>query len=108
MLDREKATEWLEFDYLPRVGAYRKDCEIGCDACMSKHNGDNYCDIDMLQKILALLKKQEMRIEKYEYLFHFLGIGFKEWTTKILNGEAEVICETDDHEHKTVITFKLI
>ena len=59
MSDREKVTEWLEFDYLPRVGAYRKDCKIGCDACMPKHNDDNYCDIDMLGKILVLLKEQE-------------------------------------------------
>lgn len=58
--------------------------------------------------VLNLLKEQEARIKKYEYLFHFIGIGFREWETKILDGEAEVICEADEHEHKTVITFKLI
>jgi len=58
--------------------------------------------------ILLLLKEQEARIKKYEYLFDFLGIGFREWATKILDGEAEAICEADEYEHKTVITFKLI
>ena len=58
--------------------------------------------------ILALLKEQEARIQKYEYVFDFLGIGFRQWATKIIDGEAEVICETDEHERKTVITFKLI
>ena len=55
-----------------------------------------------------LLKEQEARIQKYEYVFDFLGIGFRQWATKILDGEAEVICETDEHEYKTVVTFKLI
>jgi len=55
----EKVIIWLKYDYLPRVGAYRKDCKQGCDACMPLHDGDNYCDIDMLCKILALLKEQE-------------------------------------------------
>lgn len=58
-MDREKVIKWLEYDYLPRVGAYRKDCKQGCDACMPMHDGDDYCDIDMLCKVLALLKEQE-------------------------------------------------
>jgi hypothetical protein len=59
MAELEKVIKWLEYDYLPRVGAYRKDCKQGCDACMPMHDGDDYCDIDMLCKILALLKEQE-------------------------------------------------
>lgn len=59
-------------------------------------------------KLRDMLQEQEARIKKYEYLFDFLGIGFKEWATKILDGEAEAICEADEHEHKAVITFKLI
>jgi len=59
MTDREAVAKWFEFDYLPRVGAYRKDCKIGCDACIPKHDGDDYCDIDMLCKVLDLLKEQE-------------------------------------------------
>ena len=55
----EKVIIWLKYDYLPRVGAYRKDCKQGCDACMPLHDGDNYCDIDMLCKILAVLKEHE-------------------------------------------------
>ena len=64
--------------------------------------------IEDINDVLALLKEQEARIKKYEYVFDFLGIGFREWATKILHGEAEAICEADEHEHKTVITFKLI
>lgn len=59
MADREKVIKWFEYDYLPRVGAYRKDCKQGCDACAPMHDGDDYCDIDMLCKILDLLKEQE-------------------------------------------------
>ena len=62
----------------------------------------------MVEDALTLLKEQEARIQKYEHVFDFLGIGFRQWVTKILNGEAEVICETDEHEYKTVVTFKLI
>lgn len=62
MSELEKVIKWFEFDYLPRVCAYRKDCKIGCDACIPKHYGDDYCDIDMLCKILALLKEHEARI----------------------------------------------
>lgn len=58
-MDREKVIKWLEYDYFPRVGAYRKDCKQGCDACMSAHDSDDYCDIDMLCKVLDLLKEQE-------------------------------------------------
>ena len=58
-MDKETVAKWFEFDYLPRVGAYRKDCKIGCDACMPKHDGDNYCDIDMLSKVLSILKEKE-------------------------------------------------
>ena len=58
--------------------------------------------------VLNLLKEQKARIQKYEYVFDFLGIGFRQWGTKILDGEAEAICETDEHEHKMVITFKMI
>lgn len=68
MTDRETVAKWFEFDYLPRVGAYRKDCKAGCDACMPKHDGDNYCDIDMLSKVLSLLKEQQERIETLESL----------------------------------------
>lgn len=64
--------------------------------------------VENANDILALLKEQEARIQKYEYVFDFLGIGFIQWVTKILNGEAEAICETDEHEYKTVVTFKLI
>lgn len=64
---------------------------------------------DSLSRMLdELLKEQEARIQKYEYVFDFLGIGIRQWVTKILDGEAEAICETDEHEYKTVITFKLI
>lgn len=62
-MDRETVAKWFEFDYLPRVGAYRKDCKQGCDACMPMHDGDNYCDIDMLSKVLSLLKEQEEKQE---------------------------------------------
>ena len=64
--------------------------------------------VENANDILAMLKEQEARIQKYEYVFDFLGIGFIQWVTKILNGEAEAICETDEHEYKTVVTFKLI
>ena len=71
MADRGKVVEWFEFDYMPRVGAYRKDCKMGCDACMAKHDGDNYCDIDMLGEVLALLKEQERRIVDLEQLMAY-------------------------------------
>ena len=63
---------------------------------------------EFIEMLIELLKEQEARIQKYEYVFDFLGIGFRQWATKILDGEAEVICETDEHEYKTVVTFKLI
>lgn len=66
------------------------------------------CSNSLLYDAVALVKEQEARIKKYEYLLDFLGIGFREWVTKIIDGEAEAICEADEHEHKTVITFKLI
>lgn len=72
MPDREKVVEWLEFDYLTRVGAYRNDCKQGCDACMPMHDGDDYCDIDMLCKVLALLKEQEA-VEPIEAKFETFG-----------------------------------
>lgn len=64
MTDLEKVIKWFEYDYLPRVGAYRKDCKQGCDACVPMHDGDDYCDIDMLCKVLSMLKEQKERIER--------------------------------------------
>ena len=58
--------------------------------------------------ILVLLKEQESRIKKYEYLMDFIGIGFREWATKIVEGEAEAICEVDEHKRETIIRFKHI
>lgn len=98
MPDREKVIKDLE-EYRDR------DCI---------REGITYFDNDpryrrmIINNALALLKELETRIQKYEYVFDFLGIGFRQWATKILDGEAEVICETDEHEHKTVVTFKLI
>jgi hypothetical protein len=69
----EKVIKWLEYDYLPRVGAYRKDCKQGCDACMPMHDSDDYCDIDMLCKILALLKEQEAVARCMDCQFHYEG-----------------------------------
>lgn len=65
MSSREKVIKWLEYDYFPHVRAYRKDCKQGCDACMPMHDKDDYCDIDMLCKVLALLKEQEAIKPKY-------------------------------------------
>ena len=70
MPDRKKVIEWFEYNYLPRVGAYRNDCKQGCDACVPMHDGDDYCDIDMLCKILALLEEQE---EDRERMITWLG-----------------------------------
>jgi hypothetical protein len=80
-------------------------CPYGDGSCEFEYSN---CIEDLMADALVLLKEQEARIKKYEYLFDFLGIGFREWATKILDGEAEAICEADEHEHKTVITFKLI
>ena len=59
MPDREKVINQFE-NYLSRVGAYRKDCSKGCDACMPLHNADDYCDIQLLDDVLALLKEQRL------------------------------------------------
>ena len=98
MPDREKVLKGLE-------------CHLSSDDCRLCVYWDGVksgrpCEV--MEDALTLLKEQEARIKKYEYVFDFLGIGFREWATKILNGEAEAICEADEHEHKTVITFKLI
>lgn len=100
-MDREKVIKGLE-------------CAIGirgrknCDDCPYDNDFNCIgCDI-VMRDALALLQEQEARIQKYEYIFDFLGIGFRQWATKILDGEAEAICETDEHENKTVLTFKLI
>lgn len=61
-----------------------------------------------MKDALELLKEQRFRIKSYEYVFDFLGIGFKEWATKILEGKAEAICETDEHKREAVIRFKYI
>ena len=102
MPDREKVIKGLEncitgFDCPPEC-PYLDDCNDLIKPMF----------VELAKDALALLKEQEARIKKYEYVFDFLGIGFREWATKILNGEAEVICEADEHERKTVITFKLI
>ena len=91
-MDREKVIKWLEYDYLPRVGAYRRDCKQGCDVCMPMHDGEDYCDIDMLCKILALLKedchncKLECLLQKYDELKekHDTMLKEKEATIEIL------------------------
>ena len=69
-MDREKVIKWFEYDYFPRVGAYRKDCKQGCDACVPMHDGDDYCDIDMLCKVLDLLKEQDQKTG------HWIATGF--------------------------------
>lgn len=92
MTDRKTIMNWLEGLSEPDWRMYHSDSEVQ----------------NIAKETLDLLKAQEARIKKYEYLFDFLGIGFREWATKILDGEAEAICEADEHEHKTVITFKLI
>lgn len=95
MPDREKVIKGLESLHDRLLDVARQDSVI-------------MLDVSMVANAIALLKEQDERIKKYEYLFDFLGIGFREWATKILDGEAEAICEADEHEHKTVITFKLI
>ena len=104
MADKEKVIKGLECC-----------AAMSGDECNKCPYGDECVDTDLLYGIphlasdaFALLKEQDERIKKYEYLFDFLGIGFREWATKILDGDAEAICEADEHEHKTVITFKLI
>ena len=86
--------------------------KVNCDKCPYDYNGrgdgKSECTAELADDALVLLKEQNARIQKYEYVFDFLGIGFRQWATKILDGEAEAICETDEHEHKTVVTFKLI
>ena len=92
MTETKTIMSWLEGLAEPDWRLYHSDSEVQ----------------NIAKETLDLLKEQEARIKKYEYLFDFLGISFREWATKILDGEAEAICEADEHEHKTVITFKLI
>jgi len=66
---------------------------------------DRYKAVD---DAIALLKEQDARIHRYEYVFDFIGIGFKTWARKIIEGSAEADCETDEHGRKTVITFRMI
>lgn len=63
-MTKQDAAKWLELDYLPRLSASRKDCANGCDVCRGMHQTDDYCDLDMLQNVLALLKEQETTFEK--------------------------------------------
>ena len=84
-----------------------KPCnENGCpyeNECAVEHLND-----PLLRDALELLKEQRLRIIKYEYVFDFLGIGFREWVTKIVQGEAEAICEADEHKRETVIRLRHI
>ena len=98
MPDREKVIKGLEI--CTTRPCYCTDCPYKKECCLDSQN--------VMEDALSLLKEQDARIEKYEHIFHFLGIGFREWTTKINDGEAEVICEVNEHERKTVITFKMI
>ena len=82
-MDKENVIKWFEYDYLHRVGAYRKDCKQGCDACMPMHDGDDYCDIDMLCKVLAMLKEQEAVV--------------KQWTKEIADNQL-AHAPKDSHE----------
>ena len=105
-MDRDKVIKGLEV-CLKNID--QQDCPNDCPYLSDCSKYENRVVFQPLMRdALALLKEQEARIKKYEYVFDFLGIGFREWATKILNGEAEAICEADEHEHKTVITFKLI
>ena len=61
--DAKDIINWFETDYLIRVGAYRKDCKYGCDACTALHEDDDYCDIENLSKVCDLLKRQHHLIE---------------------------------------------
>lgn len=105
MADIEKVIQGLE------CRAF--DNDFPCHLCAYFKKDDNYsvprCDFrGLLDDAAKLLKEQDSRIKKYEYVFDSLGIGFREWATKIIDGEAEAICEVDEHERKTTITFKMI
>ena len=68
-----------------------------------------YCGKDrLLFETIDLLKKYESRLKTDQYLFDFIGTGFTEWANLIADGKAEVVCETDNDERKTVITFRMI
>ena len=99
MADIEKVIKGLEF-------CTSADKNHMCEDCPYFEN--EFCNPDLMSDAFKLLKEQESRVKRYEYVFDFLGIGFREWITKIIVGEAEAICETDEHELKTTITFKMI
>lgn len=99
MPDREKVIKGLE-SCEPSV--FKRDCSC------CPYKDEMNCDYVLWNDVLTLLKEQETRIKKYEYVFDFLGIGLKEWATKIIDGEAEAICEVDEHRLETVIRFKHI
>ena len=100
MADAEKVVKGLVCCSVP---------EGHCTRCPYEDSGFVAdCTSALARDALELLKEQDARIKKYEYVFDFLGIGFREWATKILEGEAEVICEANDHKRETVIRFKHI
>lgn len=108
MTDTEKVIKGLErcliCDTSVVASKEAQNAYIECEYTVGLYCGQK----KLLRDAISLIKDQEARIQKYEYAFDFLGIGFRQWVTKILDGEAEAICETDEHEHKTVVTFKLI
>ena len=98
MTDMENVIKWLEYDYFPRIGAYRKDCKQGCDACMPNHDGDDYCDIDMLCNVLALLKEQEHK----DRMYHALEDDWKRLKKLLKEQEAVVRCKDCVNRHDPI------
>ena len=101
MAELEKAIKGIR-KCLSRKPCSENDCPYE-NECAVEHLND-----PLLRDALELLKEQDSRIKRYEYIFDFLGIGFREWATKILEGKAEAICESDEHKRETIIRFKHI
>lgn len=100
---------------LDSCGSDIADLDKGCETCPyyefsghTEHDFDFNCVRMLSRDAIKLIGEQDSRIKKYEYLFDFLGSGFREWATKIIDGEAEAICEVDEHKRETVIRFKHI
>lgn len=63
---------------------------------------------DYVFDALEMLKTYDERLKRYEYIFDFLGLGFKKFATEILDGKTEAVCEVDERNRRFMISFKKI
>ena len=73
-----------------------------------KYGKYNIVTRNAMENAVRLLKEQSIQIEKYKFVSEFVGYGFRDWASLIADGKAEAVCNTDEHNRKTTIEFRMI